>query len=69
MYTFVFTYTDQSKLTCAHIKSAIDNSGNVVEQNLSAHKFSLSKDLCLFTEKGIFCVSHHDLRCIEVTTE
>lgn len=69
MYTFVFTYTDQNKLTCAHVKSVADSNGTISEQNLSTHKFSLSKDLWLFTENGSFCVSHHDLRCIEVTME
>lgn len=72
MCTFVFTYTDKSDVVCEHVKSVSYTSGNetsVSEQDLVKHQFQLGKDLWLFTEDGSFCVSHNDLRCIEVTSE
>lgn len=72
MCTFVFTYTDKSEVVCEHVKSAVYTSGNgvrVTEQELATHQFPLAKDLWLFTENGSFCVSHNDLRSIEVTGE
>lgn len=72
MCTFVFTYTDQSKIVCEHVKSAFHASGNgvnVSEQELVSHHFPINRGLWLNTENGSFCVNHDGLRCIEVKAE
>ncbi|MBA1335905.1 MAG: hypothetical protein HPY66_1723 [Firmicutes bacterium] len=73
MYTFKFYYADNTFLTFEHIIKVKYGSAStaveVPENEILSHKFPISYDLHLFSEKASHAVSSKNLKTISITKE